>query len=98
MNAKDKARWVKALRSGKYPQTTNVLKRTEPGVEDDEPVGYCCLGVLREVCPEFTASNELDVYLKHTEALPYEVQRHFGRMNDVGVPFEMIAGLIHYAL
>lgn len=34
--------WVDALRSGEYEQTTNVLCRLN---EDDEPVGFCCLGV-----------------------------------------------------
>ena len=37
MDKKLKTRWIKALRSGKYPQATNGL-RTE--------TGYCCLGVL----------------------------------------------------
>lgn len=35
-----KAEWVAALRSGKYPQTTGML-RTE--------TGYCCLGVRCEI-------------------------------------------------
>ena len=40
-----KQRWVDALRSGEYQQTTGVLHRTHSD-EDDEPVGHCCLGVL----------------------------------------------------
>lgn len=34
--------WVKALRSGKYKQTTKTLKNNE----DD---AYCCLGVLCDI-------------------------------------------------
>ena len=41
-------RWVEALTSGKYEQTTGKLQRTEPG-ENGEPVGFCCLGVLCEL-------------------------------------------------
>lgn len=40
MDAKLKADWVKALRSGEYQQTTANL------VTDD---GFCCLGVLNVV-------------------------------------------------
>lgn len=41
-------RWVEALRSGGYEQTTGKLQRIEPG-ENGEPVGFCCLGVLCEL-------------------------------------------------
>lgn len=37
MNPRIKARWLKALRSGRYKQATGALRN------DD---GYCCLGVL----------------------------------------------------
>lgn len=41
-----KKRWLKALRSGEYKQTTEVLRSTDAaGV----PIGYCCLGVLADV-------------------------------------------------
>jgi hypothetical protein len=35
--------WVKALRSGRYKQTTGVLCKLDSG-------GYCCLGVAARVC------------------------------------------------
>lgn len=35
-----KARWVEALRSGKYTQTTGTLRSRD---------GHCCIGVLAEV-------------------------------------------------
>lgn len=40
MDKKLKARWVKALRSGKYRQCRSYL--TDAG-------GYCCLGVLQKI-------------------------------------------------
>jgi hypothetical protein len=52
-------KWVDALRSGKYKQTTEgLLSKTEV----DGTKSYCCLGVLREIqgglpyCHEATAS------------------------------------------
>lgn len=41
MNPEVKAEWVKALRSGEYKQTKNLLHRVDGG--------YCCLGVLCEL-------------------------------------------------
>ena len=41
MNPQVKEKWVNALRSGDYKQTTGNLY--EPGV------GYCCLGVLTDL-------------------------------------------------
>ena len=42
MNAKIKARWLKALRSGRYKQAKEQLRTGfQPG-----PYSYCCLGVL----------------------------------------------------
>jgi len=40
MDANLKAKWIEALRSGKYKQTTHYLK-------DDQ--GFCCLGVLCDI-------------------------------------------------
>ena len=41
LDRKTKKAWVKALRSGKYKQGFNALKRTH-----EEKAVYCCLGVL----------------------------------------------------
>lgn len=46
MDKKMKARWVKALRSGKYRQACGVL-RTSPNPEGQRK--FCCLAVLCEV-------------------------------------------------
>lgn len=40
MDADVKGKWLEALRSGEYEQTTGALRSTN---------GYCCLGVLCEV-------------------------------------------------
>lgn len=55
MDAGVKAKWLEALRSGEYEQTTGALRSTN---------GYCCLGVLCEVAvkndviPEGVAADE----------------------------------------
>lgn len=46
MNPEVKAKWLAALRSGDYPQTTKFLRRVDA---ESKPIGYCCLGVLCEV-------------------------------------------------
>lgn len=43
MNPDVKRRWVEALRSGRYQQTTGALNRGD---------SYCCLGVLTELAVE----------------------------------------------
>lgn len=47
-------RWVAALRSGDYPQTTGALQRTRPATIDSDVAhpGFCCLGVLCELAVE----------------------------------------------
>lgn len=42
MKADDKAKWLEALRSGKYAQCASILHDKMGG-------GYCCLGVLEEL-------------------------------------------------
>lgn len=50
MPAKTKAKWLKALRSGDYQQAQNTLF---------DGKGYCCLGVLQQVCDGKVESREL---------------------------------------
>lgn len=47
INPEVKAKWLDALRSGQYTQTTGVLHQAI--AMPDRPVGFCCLGVLCEV-------------------------------------------------
>ena len=44
MNPEIKAKWVAALRSGEYTQTTGALRS-----EDESGHSHCCLGVLCEI-------------------------------------------------
>ncbi len=47
MNAEAKAKWVEALRSGKYKKTQGTLKAV-----NRTGARYCCLGVLCEISPQ----------------------------------------------
>ena len=66
--------WTKALRSGKYTQTTHRLK---------SKASYCCLGVLCEIYGEehdvqFSPSKYSDhtfTFLGETAGIPKEVMR-----------------------
>lgn len=71
-------KWSKALRSGKYEQTREVLKRGQ---------GYCCLGVLLEETPEF---EFIDGYWSTSDP---NVIKHYRDEKDVG-DFEEINKLI----
>ena len=109
MNARVKARWLKALRSGRYKQATGALR-----VGD----GYCCLGVLCDLARksqvgewEYTEefdgeSGELPPSVVAWAGLPGpdpEVmdKRHprtLSDLNDRGANFERIAALIEKGL
>ena len=80
MNPKVKEFWVKALRSGKYKQTRNVLADNK---------GFCCLGVLCDLYqPEYWTYRSYDESLDHltflneTEVLPKEVAEWAGLNGD----------------
>lgn len=49
MKKEIKDKWLEALRSGEYTQTTGVLHRVEPDEYGEDLPGYCCLGVLCEI-------------------------------------------------
>lgn len=49
MNKNVKQRWLAALRSGEYKQTTGCLRRDEADEIHAAPKGYCCLGVLCDI-------------------------------------------------
>lgn len=91
MDKRLKARWVKALCSGKYQQTRKVLK--------DEN-GYCCLGVLHRVAMGEDPNQMWDDDNRPPFARELEIHMEQGlaELNDDGVPFEVIAGLIDVAL
>lgn len=96
MDKKLKAKWVKALLSGKYPQGSGALYEKMHG-------GYCCLGVLCAVAgaspDELTGRGYPEDVEKYADVIEHDIWRKFADLNDDGgVPFEMLAGLIHEAL
>lgn len=49
MNKNLKKRWIKALRSGNYEQTTEYLCSDNGRYDPSANIGHCCLGVLSDV-------------------------------------------------
>jgi hypothetical protein len=90
MDKKLKAKWVKALRSGEWKQTTDRYQR------DDS---FCCLGVL--AC--LKAGKRLDDYECEKmwrgggyldKAIPDDKSDKLITMNDSGKSFKVIATYI----
>jgi len=100
MNAEIKARWVEALRSGKYQQGRAALRSLEER--------FCCLGVLCDLySPSEWTTNGSTRYF-HRESLSAFIGADFrtqmglsdaeawrlARMNDDGKSFADIADYI----
>lgn len=102
LNPEVKAKWIEALRSGKYAQAPNALRKNG---------GYCCLGVLCDVVKDDVGGKweKLGVgdwhFLKMYSTLPDKVRILSGitqkedaklmRMNDdEGKNFSEIADYI----
>ena len=113
MDKKIKAKWIKALRSGKYKQGKQYLKSRGR---------YCCLGVLCEVLGmKPTRENGRWIYEDSSTVLPSQAMRtariynnqvgvrwpvqfrdenHFilTGLNDAGASFKFIADVIEKQL
>lgn len=84
MNQDIKKEWIKALRSGKYKQTTAALKNKQ---------GLCCLGVLCEIFSEEKdipwswedEENDDASFIYETGILPVEVLDWAGLPREVPV-------------
>lgn len=78
-----KARWVDALRSGKYQQGRGWLRASW---DSDGIHRYCCIGVLCDVVdPKGWQENEGGVIRTHTgnnSTIPISVQAKTGLMRD----------------
>lgn len=98
MNKRLKARWIKALRSGKYKQTTGTMK---------DAAGYCCLGVLRELIAPGSRAEDCNASAlgpRHckiaglprysTDVRSESPQNKVAKMNDDGRSFTEIADYI----
>tara|TARA_R110000744_G_scaffold170264_2_gene288414 strand:- start:16973 stop:17299 length:327 start_codon:yes stop_codon:yes gene_type:complete len=93
-----KTKWIEALRSGKYKQTTETLQ---------DGTGLCCLGVLCKVAQnedikvdtcgtyvtgEDLSSSQYDVY--EWSGLNSTTETDLEEMNDNGENFNTIADFI----
>lgn len=91
LDKKLKAKWLRALRSGKFKQGRASLK-----MNDGQTTRYCCLGVLCEVGK---IRSQSDCYIRGGidfgyDVLPAGVQKKLGSMNDDGKRFPTIANWI----
>jgi len=80
MNQEIKTQWIKALRSGKYSQTTETLQ---------DSTGFCCLGVLCDVIDP-TGWNE-NSHRGSTEYPSSEILVH-AEIYEGGSPSEGVVG------
>lgn len=99
MDAKLKAKWIEALRSGKYVQTTEWCFRNE---NEEGTMCYCAMGVLADIIDPTRRYYTMwmdDVCLPKSVleeiGLSSEVQSKVMNMNDTyGNSFEDIAKYI----
>ena len=103
MKAKYKKVWIDKLLSGDYAQGDGYLS-VIPNCGDKDNT-YCCLGVLRECLPaDYQDRSEdgnnqlLDEETEKLVGLNYDIQEELATLDEDGVPFDMIAGLIKEAL
>jgi len=98
MDAELKAKWIAALRSGKYKQGQGQLKF------GDE---FCGIGVLADVAGfEWQADDGVIVprtfsvayHFLPSSLLPLDFQRRLARKNDTGATFAEIADIIEAEL
>lgn len=101
MDSRLKARWIEALRSGKFKQAEDQLKVIMYYTNDYKPIfGYCCLGVLCEISPSKAKQNSEETLLSKKTANEIfgpghdQIQEDLAELNDSGAPFEFIAGFI----
>lgn len=79
-------KWIDALRSGNYAQCKGQLRNNDP-VLDQEPCGFCCLGVLCDLyAAEHPLSDWTDNGLFQGEEfhLPVAVREWAGMRSDNG--------------
>jgi len=93
-------KWIKALRSGKYKQTTGSLK----GMDANGDEAYCCLGVLQEIqgfdinkgntLLSTEAQQACEMHSKNGQFIPGRRLYRLSYGNDKGDTFEEIADII----
>ena len=86
-----KKKWVEALTSGSFEQTSCTYY-------DQRENAYCCLGVLAAIVGETTGVG-INGHVQEAEKnMHNNAVSAFIELNDAGVPFDVIAGLINEAL
>ena len=95
MDRKLKAKWLRALRSGKFLQGKDWLKYKDSAGK----TRYCCLGVLCEV-GRIRSSNEAMIRNREGEVriLDFDAQELLSSWNDRGVSFKKISKWIEQNL
>lgn len=83
MNPEVKDKWVKALRSGDYKQTSGQLR---------DHNGYCCLGVLCELYREETKRGGWDKLQRDQASTPVRVGYKVGGYMSVVLPPPSVIG------
>lgn len=84
-----KARWIKALRSGRYKQCKMVTQ--------DGNGHNCCLGVLGRIIHQKNLINNLSTTPLPDKILNWSIQTTLCNQNDNGRSFKEIADYIeHY--
>lgn len=89
------AKWITALRSGEYKQTTGKLVVNLDYEDDPQPIyGYCCLGVAAAICgvtvETMGINGMLDSYLfkekgvEKPESLPLELLTDYAKAINGG--------------
>jgi hypothetical protein len=79
MDPKRKKQWIKALRSGKFPQGKGCLSRKSPRENGRfQATKHCCLGVLCVISkvvknPEVDENSNVVIYDNRTDTLPESV-------------------------
>ena len=86
LTSKQKKAWVDALRSGKYEQGKEILKRDGK---------YCCLGVLCDIlCYDSSSRHTIRDQWGESAYIGCVTQSLLAGMNDDGKTFEEIADYI----
>ena len=78
LNKENIRKWVKALRSGRYRQTREVLKSTD----GNKHAAYCCLGVACKLAYDEGLDFNLVDTFDNCNDLPDPVQKWFGFTNS----------------
>ncbi len=104
MDKELKRKWLQALRSGRYKQTTGRLRRD---CDSNGKYTYCCLGVLCNIINRKGWENKLKFHYKNDsdnynlpENLVFDLKLDIAKLemiikkNDGGSTFEEIAKII----